>query len=88
MLLIARRVYGYSLSSRAADLGRPLLHSLVMSSVVYCLRTVSPSRLVTLIVQVAAGAALYLMLAAVTRDPNLKLAAAAVKRALPSGRRA
>ena len=59
---ISSKVYGYKLRQRAADLIKPLAIAAVMAACVWCIELLQLGNLATLVIQVALGAAIYVLL--------------------------
>ncbi|MCI9135010.1 MAG: lipopolysaccharide biosynthesis protein [Lachnospiraceae bacterium] len=70
--MISSRIYGYSLHMRIKDLIKPFFSSAVMSASIYFLRRFYNNKLICLVIQVVMGIIIYLLLAILMRDENLK----------------
>lgn len=71
LILIARKLYSYSLRERFHDVVKPILNSLVMIIVVTIIGLLHINSVVLLILQVIVGASVYILLAHLTKDDNL-----------------
>ncbi len=80
LCIISSRVYGYSLWHRYADFQKPLLNSLIMAVLLYCISLIGMGNAVTLCSQIILGVISYYLLARVTKDDNLKLFLKVVRR--------
>ena len=69
--IISTRTYGYKVLDRLKDIVKPVVNSTIMAVSVWGLGCIGMPPLFSLVVQVGAGAAVYYLLALLTRDENL-----------------
>ncbi len=80
LCIISSRVYGYSLWHRFLDFQKPLVNSLMMAGLLYCISLIGMGNAATLGAQLIVGITSYYLLARVTKDDNLKLFLKVVRR--------
>lgn len=79
IFIISSKIYQYRLSERFQDMFKPLLGSVVMSGALLGVNMLGMADIVTICVQVIIGSLVYLLMAKITKDDNLKYCQSVVK---------
>jgi len=81
-----RKLIGYRYRMQIMDILPNLLSALVMGAAVYAMNFISMNKLLLLILQVLAGAAVYIVISIVTRNENFKYFLDMIKKILKKGK--
>lgn len=72
LIIISRRVYGYTLTERFVDLLKPLLSSIGMMVGMYAITYATNDYVTQLVVQIIVGLIIYFVMSKILNDNNLK----------------